>query len=380
MMSSGRARGASALRDEGQEEAIFDRGFWGVIPAGGSGTRLWPLSRSSRPKFLLDLLGTGRSLLQQTVDRLRPLCGDQIMVVTGEPHIAAVREQLPDIPADQLVTEPSGRESMPAIGLAAALIERIDPDAVIGSFAADHVVGDQETFERQVAAAVTVAREGFLVTIGIEPTYPATEFGYIKVGSTLTLPDAPAARAVAAFVEKPDAATAAGYLQSGEYRWNAGMFVVKATVLLDLLASQLPAMAAELRAIAADPESMPARWPHLTKITIDHAVAEPAAAAGRMAVVPGDFQWDDIGSFASLARWLPRTSTGAAVLGDQRQVVTDGSSVLIAGTDRLIATIGTDDLVVVDTPDAVLVTTPDRAQEVKRLVDELKAAGRAELT
>ncbi|NNG36273.1 mannose-1-phosphate guanylyltransferase [Nakamurella aerolata] len=364
----------------GQEDVISHSGFWAVIPAGGSGTRLWPLSRSTRPKFLLDLLGTGRTLLQQTVDRLRPLCGDQIMVVTGESHIAAVREQLPDIPRDQLVTEPSGRDSMPAIGLAAALIERIDPEAVIGSFAADHVVGDSETFEREVGQAISVARQGFVVTIGIEPSYPATEFGYIRAGESMALPDAPAARAVASFVEKPDGPTAAGYLESGEYRWNAGMYVVKAGVLLDLLAEQLPAMATALREIAADPASMPERWPQLTKITIDHAVAEPAAAAGRMAVVPGDFQWDDIGSFGSLARWLPRTAAGTAVLGDQAMVMADGAGVVIPGTGRLVATIGTENVVVVDTPDALLVTTVERAQDVKRLVDELKATGRVDLT
>ena len=179
-------------------------GFWGVIPAGGSGTRLWPLSRANSPKFLHDLTGSGRSLLQGTVDRLQPLCGSNLLIVTGASHAEAVREQLPELGPNDLLVEPSPRESMPAIGLAAAILEKRDPDAVLGSFAADQVVGDTSVFEDTVRQAVEVAREGYLVTVAIRPTYPSTGFGYIRTGRSLRLSDAPDAHDVAAFVEKPD--------------------------------------------------------------------------------------------------------------------------------------------------------------------------------
>jgi len=358
-------------------------GFWAVIPAGGAGTRLWPLSRSSSPKFLHDLTGAGRSLLQATWDRLEPLCADHIMVVTGVLHEAAVRTQIPGLAAANLVAEPSPRDSMAAIGLAAAMIERRDPDAIIGSFAADHVIGEPEIFADCVREAVAVARTGYLVTIGIEPTGPATGFGYIHVGESLATPGAPNGRAVRSFVEKPDEITARGYLATGEYRWNAGMFVVKASVLLGLLAEFHPAMAAGLREIAAEPARLAELWPGLTKVAIDHAVAEPAAAEGRVAVVPGRFTWDDVGDFASLGSLLSDTADvrGLKVLGDIDLLLSkDTTGVVIPGSGRTVAVIGLDDIVVVDTPDALLVTTREHAQDVKALVDQLKATGRADLT
>ena len=358
-------------------------GFWAVIPAGGAGTRLWPLSRSSSPKFLHDLTGGGRSLLQATWDRLEPLCGHHIMVVTGASHEAAVRTQLPGLALANLVAEPSPRDSMAAIGLAAAMLERRDRDAVIGSFAADHVIGEPETFAKCVREAVAVARTGFVVTIGIEPTCPATGFGYIHVGDRLAIPGAPNGRAVRSFLEKPDEETARGYLDTGEYRWNAGMFVVKASVLLDLLAESHPGLAADLRDIASDPARLVELWPGLTKVAIDHAVAEPAAALGRMAMVPGPFSWDDVGDFASLGSLLSNTAEvpGLKILGELDLVLAkDTTGVVIPGSGRTIAVLGLDEIVVVDTPDALLVTTREHAQDVKALVDLLKAAGRSDLT
>ena len=354
--------------------------FWAVVPAGGAGTRLWPLSRAASPKFLHDLTGSGRSLLQETLDRLQPLVGDRVLVVTGKVHEAAVREQLPGLPTDQLVAEPSPRDSMAAIGLAAALLERRDPHALLGSFAADHVIEDADAFRTCVEAAVDVAEQGFVVTIGIEPTHPATGFGYIKLGKPIG--NGPG-RVVDQFVEKPDAARAAEYIASGEFRWNAGMFVVRAAVLLDLLATWHPELAAGLRAIAADPESLAERWPGLERIAIDHAVAEPAASVGRVAVVPGDFRWDDIGDFHSLASLLPdaERASGIKVLGDATLVESlDSTGVVIPAAGRTVAVVGLEDVVVVDTGDALLVTTRQRAQDVKAVVDTLKATGRGHLT
>ncbi|MEP7033994.1 MAG: mannose-1-phosphate guanylyltransferase [Dermatophilaceae bacterium] len=358
-------------------------GFWAVIPAGGAGTRLWPLSRSSSPKFLHDLTGAGHSLLQATWERLQPLCGDQIMVVTGTLHEQDVRAQLTGLAMTNLVAEPSPRDSMAAIGLAAAILERRDPDAVMGSFAADHVIGEPEVFTKCVREAAVVAQSGYLVTIGIEPTYPATGFGYIQVGGTLSIPGAPNGRAVLSFVEKPDEATARRYLATGEYRWNAGMFVVKASVLLELLAAVHPVMAASLRDIAAEPERLAELWPELPKIAIDHAVAEPAAANGRVAVVPGSFSWDDVGDFSSLGALLSdaRGVPGLRVLGDAGLVLAkDATGVVVPGSGRTVAVLGLEQVVVIDTPDALLVTTREHVQEVKALVDLLKATGRAHLT
>ena len=356
-------------------------GFWAVVPAGGAGTRLWPLSRAAHPKFLLDLTGSGRTLLQATVDRLEPLTGDRVVVVTGAAHADAVRAQLPGLAGDQVLAEPSPRDSMAAIGLAAAVVERQDPQAVIGSFAADHVIPDTAAFESVIREAAEVAREGHLVTIGIEPTSPATGFGYIRAGEAL--PGFATALRAVEFVEKPDAVRAAQYVASGEFRWNAGMFVVRAATLLDLLAQWHHELAAGVRAIAASPERLDELWPGLTRIAIDHAVAEPAADAGHVVVVPAPFTWDDVGDFASLAELLPPVEgePGLRVLGSVDDVTTiDASGIVAAAGGRRVAVVGIEDVVVIDTPDAVLVTTRSRAQDVKAVVDTLQAQGRTDLT
>lgn len=353
--------------------------LWAVIPSGGAGTRLWPLSRAAEPKFLHDLTGSGRSLIQTTVDRLIPLVDDRVVVVTGETHAAAVADQLPELARGSILAEPSPRDSMAAIGLAAALLERRDPDAVMGSFAADHVVSDVHGFRAGVALAERAAREGWLVTIGIEPTHPATGFGYVQLGDAL--PGHPGVCAVRRFVEKPPADVAAAYCASGDYRWNAGMFLVRPGVLLDLLAGQHPEFARTLRAIAADPAGLAAAWPSLPRISIDHAVAEPAAEAGRVAVVPAAFGWDDIGDFASLAAMHGAEAPGLAVLGDPALVrALDATGLAVPAAGRTIVVVGLEDVVVVDTQDALLVTSTARAQDVRSIVAGLEQAGEGHLT
>lgn len=354
--------------------------FWGVVPAGGAGTRLWPLSRRASPKFLHDLTGSGRSLLQDTLARLAPLTGAQVMVVTGQAHVEAVRDQLPDLPGEQLLVEPGPRDSMPAIGLAAAVLERHDPQAVLGSFAADHVIRDEAAFRARIREAVETARTGALVTLGLTPTHPATGFGYIRAAGAW--PGAPA-RQVAEFVEKPDRERAETYLASGDYLWNAGMFVVGATTLLDLLHTWHPELAEALRLLAAEPEQLEAVWPGLPRISIDHAVAEPAAAAGQVAVVPAEFPWDDVGDFGSLAGLIGEApdTPGLRVLGDPGSVVGhDSTGLVVAHGGRTVVTLGLEDIVVVDTPDALLVTTRSRAQDIKEVVAALGRAGRDDLT
>lgn len=353
--------------------------LWAVVPAGGAGTRLWPLSRSAAPKFLLDLTGAGRSLLQQTRDRLTPLVGDRFVVVTGQAHREAVARQLPGVADRWVLAEPSPRDSMAAIGLAAALLERHDPAAVIGSFAADHVVEDPDGFRECVRTAVAAARDGWLVTIAVEPTSPSTAFGYVRLGDPLA--EHPGVRLVQEFVEKPSLPTAREYLASGHYRWNAGMFVVRPALLLDLLAEQDAAFAADLRAVAEQPARLPELWPGLPRIAIDRAVAEPAAAAGRVVSVPASFDWDDVGDFEALGRLLDSTPGAPTVLGDPRRVVgLDTTGLVVAAGRRTVAVVGVSDVVVVDTDDALLVTTRRHAQQVRWVVETLRDTGRGDLT
>lgn len=341
-----------------------------VIPAGGSGSRLWPLSTPDRPKFLLDLRGTGSSMLQDTVARLRPLT-DDVLVVTGQRHADGVRAQLPELADEQLLTEKSPRNSMPAIGLAAAVVEQRRGPAVIGSFAADHVIGFPEPFREAVRRAVDVARTGLVATIGIEPSEPSSAYGYIEQGEPLE--GLAGAHSVMAFIEKPDADTAAQMIAQGGFVWNAGMFVTRTDVLLGHLERLQPTLHAGLREIAAawdtdDREAVVARvWPTLTSIAIDHAIAEPVAAAGGVAVVPADFDWHDVGDFASLAALLTPDANGVVSVGRSAPVVlTDAARAMVVGGDLPVAIVGIDDVTVVHTDRAVMVLGAGAAQQVRK--------------
>ncbi len=328
---------------------------------------MWPLSRPDRPKFLLDLLGEGRTLLQATVDRVQPLA-DITMVVTGVRHVSAVAAQLPGLAEADVVAEPSPRDSMAAIALAAALLEHRHGPIVMGSFAADHVIRTPDAFDAAVREAVEVARTGKVVTIGIAPTEPSEAFGYIEAGGLI----GETARDVAAFTEKPDAETAAGFLATGRYFWNAGMFVMRTDVLLGHLDRLQPGIATGVRELAAAWDG-PRRdaalaewWPTLTKIAIDHAIAEPVAAAGGVAVVPADLDWNDVGDFHTLASLLTARADGVIEV-DRGDVtaVQDAVGAVVIGGDRPVVIIGIPDAVVVDSGDALLVTTRAAAQQVK---------------
>lgn len=364
-------------------------GLHAIIPAGGIGSRLWPLSRAGAPKFLHDLSGSGRSLLRDTWDRVAGLAGpERVMIVTGRAHRGAVEEQLPEVSDANLVLETEPRDSAAAIGLAAAILLRREPGVIVGAFHADHVIRDTRGFRRAVEQAVAVARTGVIATIGITPTSPAIGFGYIRCAEPVAIAGAPGAVAASAFVEKPDLATARRYLQAGDYLWNAGMFIARASVLMDWIRRGDPALAdglTELAAVWDDPAqrgpAVDRIWPRLTKIAIDYAVAEPAAAAGSLVVVPGDFDWDDVGDFASIAKLHSGgRATDLAILGESPTVLADSSTgVVIAEGKRVISLIGVRDIVVVDTPDALLVTTTENAQRVKSVVDALKLSGRTEV-
>jgi mannose-1-phosphate guanylyltransferase len=367
-----------------QRTLPLDR-FYSVIPAGGIGSRLWPLSRAEAPKFLHDLTGSGQTLLRDTWDRLAPISGEQrVMVVTGRAHRAAVEDQLPALRDPNVVLESEPRDSTAAIGLAAAILERREPGVIIGSFAADHVIKNVPLFTAAVREAVAAADAGYITTIGIKPTEPAVGFGYIHAGDPLTVPGAPSALLVRSFVEKPDLATAEKYLAGGAHLWNAGMFIARADRLLEEIGRTKPTLLKGLLELAEawdDPATRgPAVdriWPNLEKIAIDYSVAEPAAAAGRLAVVPGYFDWDDVGDFASLAKLNSGgRKSDLAILGENARVLADSSSgIVVSQTKRVISLIGVKDIVVVDTPDALLVTTSENAQRVKSVVDALKVTG-----
>ncbi|GAA2988469.1 mannose-1-phosphate guanylyltransferase [Microbacterium terrae] len=363
--------------------------FYAVIPAGGIGSRLWPLSRADAPKFLHDLTGSGNSLLRDTWDRLEPLAGPgRIAVVTGRAHRAAVEDQLPGIPDVNVFLESEPRDSTAAIGLAAAILHRREPDVVIGSFAADHVIRVPHLFEWSVRQAVAVAREGYICTIGIQPSEASVGFGYIKKAGELLVDGAPEAAVVERFVEKPDLETAKAYFADRSYLWNAGMFIARADVLLAEIAAQEPELHAGLLELAEAWDDRELRgpavdriWPTLKKIAIDYTVAEPAAAKGRLAVIPGHFDWDDVGDFASLAKLNSGgRSENLAILGQNPRVLSDAATgIVVSQTKRVISLIGVRDIVVVDTDDALLVTTSEHAQRVKGVVDALKLTGRGDV-
>ena len=362
--------------------AVLDR-FYGVIPAGGVGTRLWPLSRAAAPKFLHDLTGSGSTLIRATYDRLAPLSGDRVMVVTGAVHRQAVRQQLPEISNKNLVLELEPKDSAAAIGLAAAILYKRDPQIIMGSFAADQVIAPVEVFQQAVREAVHTAAQGFIVTIGIQPTHPSTGFGYIRAGEQLNVTGAPSAHSVVEFVEKPSVDVAQTYLASGSYSWNAGMFVAPVDLMLKHLEANEPVLYAGLMEIADAWDTTRRRevvrriWPTLPKTAIDYAVAEPAAAAGDVAMIPGAFSWDDVGDFAAIGRLNPaEENSDLTVMGDGARVYSENASgIVVSDTKRVIALIGIEDVVIVDTPDALLVTTKEHAQEVKKAVEHLKASG-----
>jgi mannose-1-phosphate guanylyltransferase len=370
------------MSDLDEEQPIY-----AVIPAGGSGTRLWPLSRATNPKFLHALTGTSDSLIQATASRVAPMAEpERIFVVTGTAHAATVARQLPAIPFENILVEPSPRDSCAAIGLAASIIFRRDPDAIMGSFAADQLVRDQPSFLRVIRAAVTGAAEGYLMTVGITPTHAETGYGYLQCGEVV---GPGPVRTVKEFKEKPSREVAEAYLLEGNYLWNASMFVWKVAVFLDELARQQPALHAGLSTIA-EAWGTPSQdavlgevWPTLPKISVDHAVMEGAADVGLVSTVPGDFGWHDIGDFHALGEVLVPDADGNAIVAahpdaEASVVMRDTkNSVVVSASGRLVATVGVHDLIVVETEDAVLVCPRQRSQEVKAIVDELKQRGDA---
>jgi mannose-1-phosphate guanylyltransferase len=329
-----------------------------VILAGGSGTRFWPLSRAAKPKQFLALV-TERALIAETFFRVEALCpAARSWVVCGKAHEQGVRELLPKL---NVIVESAAKNTAPAIGLACVKVLAQDPDAILAVLPSDHHVVRADEFRRTLQAAAKVAEGGDLVTIGIQPTRPETGYGYLKRGESI----GGGAFRVAAFVEKPNLETAQKYLADPSYSWNAGIFVFKAAAMMDAIGHHLPALHEAL--IADTFSSAPS-------ISIDYGVMEKEA---RIALVPGDFGWSDVGSFAALPEVRALDSRGNAIAGDAIVVDSDGCVVLSQG-GRLVTAVGVRDLCVIDSGDAVLVVPRDRAQDVRAIVDELKRSGRSD--
>ncbi|WNV74781.1 sugar phosphate nucleotidyltransferase [Geodermatophilus sp. DSM 44513] len=354
-----------------------------VVMAGGSGTRLWPLSRAARPKQLLDVVadegGGAHSLLAEAFDRLRAVLPvERIWVCTAARYGEQVRAALPELAADRLVLEPTARDTANAVGLAAALVADVDPDAELAVVSADHVIRPVERFAAALHTAydVLATRPRALVTLGITPTAPATGFGYVQRGAPTGVPGASEA---VSFREKPDRATAEAYLASGEYLWNSGMFVWRARTVLDALAEHLPESAAGLARVVAVPAG-PERdavlaevFPTLPRISVDYAVLEPAATEpGRVLVVDLDVEWLDVGSWPALAGTLDADAAGNAVRGLTVLLDSDRNVVLSDDPGHLVALVGVRDSVVVHTADVTMVCPLADAERVKQLLAEVE--------
>jgi mannose-1-phosphate guanylyltransferase len=351
-----------------------------VVMAGGSGTRFWPASRAACPKQLLSLVGK-TTMLRQTVDRLGDLVTpQQTLIITNRRLITAVREQLPELPACSLVGEPCKRDTAPCIGLAALLVSSNDPDATLVVLPADHVIRSADRFRDAVRQAVRLVDEhpGRIVTFGIRPSYPAEIFGYIQRGARIDAnPEEAPAYEVKRFREKPDAATATQYVAAGDYYWNSGIFVWRAATILEALQAREPQMLAHLEKIvdawgSPDQEAVfDDQFTAIQGISIDYAVMEHAR---HVAVIEAPYDWDDLGSWQSLARLIGTDASDNTIVGRHLGVRTRGS-IVRSSEDHLVVTVGLEDCLVVHTPEATLVANKQDEEAIRQIVQELESRG-----
>jgi mannose-1-phosphate guanylyltransferase len=349
--------------------------YYAVIMAGGGGTRLWPLSRQDRPKQALQLFGD-RTLFQIAVDRLLPLFPpERILVVTSAAYAVELCAQRPALTEANFIIEPAPRGTAPALGLAALAARRRDPQAVMACLTADHFIRSEERFRALLAAAAEVAAQGQLVTLGIEPTFPSTGFGYIQREKLLGTYGGFEVYRAAHFKEKPKLEEAQAMLADGLHAWNSGMFVWRAQRLLDEFAWQMPGFHHQLMQMDADPALLAAIWPSVQNTTIDYGIME---GAEQVAIIPaGGLGWNDVGSWESLFEVLPADAAGNAVFGAEHLGL-ESRGVLVHSSHperKLVATLGLSDVVIVDTGDVLLVCPREKAQEVRALVNALKERG-----
>jgi len=351
-----------------------------LILAGGAGTRLWPRSRKNRPKQLLDIVAKN-TMLQETYIRIRPMLSpEEIFVVTNRTYAPFIKAQLPLLPTGNIITEPEGKGTAPCIGLAALHMRRMNPDEIMASLHADHVIEKPEVFRRALKAAVKVAEHDYLVTLGIKPTHPETGYGYICRGELWGEVDGFQVYYAERFMEKPDEETAKAFLAEGRYYWNSGIFIWKLSTILEEFKRHLPGLYGQLMeidsAIGTEEEEkvLERVWKGVKHETIDEGIMEKA---DRVMVIPVDIGWSDVGNWATLADILPKDTDNNVVVGGEH-IGIDTTGSLLYSTKRLIATVGLKDMIVVDTDDVILVCPKDRAQDVKELVRKLKVNNKDE--
>jgi mannose-1-phosphate guanylyltransferase len=342
-----------------------------VIMAGGSGTRFWPLSRSNKPKQFLELT-SDKTLIAETLARARTFSGlENCLIVCGARHAALVKKSLPKLRTKNILIEPAARNTAPAIALAALHVAKRNPEGVLVVLPSDQHVSNLSAFAAAIDEAVSIADTGMIVTLGITPTRPETGYGYIKQGAKLS----GQTKRVAAFVEKPDVSTAKKYVSSKQYLWNAGIFVFRADVMLEAFSAHLPQSNEPLENIFESLGTNKAatvlarEFNNIPANSIDYAIAEKAE---NMAVVPCDCGWSDVGSFNALSEVRAMDANGN-VSDSASHVVIDSRDCVVVGNQKLIALVGMNDVVVVDTPDALLVMPKDRSQDVKKVIEALKA-------
>lgn len=357
--------------------------LYALILAGGSGTRLWPKSRQSSPKHLLQL-HTSSSMIRETVERIRDTIDiNHIFVITNQDQGQGVRTDLPEIPQGHIVAEPFGRNTAWAMGLGAYYIAKENPEATIINLAADHVIIDREGFSKTMDAAFAAANSGdYLVTIGIKPTFPHSGLGYIRVGEEKRTIVGTDVYTVASFTEKPDVETAKNFLSSGQYYWNANLYTWRASAIKQALQKHTPEVFQGLETInqaigtPAEIDTIADVYNQAQSVQIDKGVSEKA---DNLLMIPGSFDWYDIGDWGVLYDLKKKHEGANVILGNTEGCLTlDTKGSLIQTDQRLIATIGVTDLVIIDTQDALLICPRNRVQDVKKVVEQLKAEGKTE--
>ena len=350
--------------------------MFAVIMAGGQGTRFWPKSRKSKPKQFLDIIGN-ETMIRRTIDRLTPVVPkEKIYAVVNASHLQDTIGQT-SLSEDSIIVEPIGRNTAPCIGLAALYVQRKDPEGVMVALPADHHIEDQQAFLKTLLVAEEAATSsGYLITLGMEPKYPTTGFGYIEKGELLGESGSKEFFKVKRFTEKPDLSTAIEFLADGNFLWNSGIFVWKVSAIMEQIKTHLPFLYKGLMKIreaigtGQEREAISEVYSNIEGISIDYGVMEKSDIT---AVIPSDFGWNDVGSWASLDEVLPKDQDGNLLIG--KCISLDTRDTVVYGKDKLIATLGLDGIVVVDTEDAILISRKDKCQDVKKIVERLEKEG-----
>ncbi|WP_303918397.1 MULTISPECIES: mannose-1-phosphate guanylyltransferase [Draconibacterium] len=351
-----------------------------LIMAGGSGTRFWPRSKTAKPKQYLNIFGE-QSLLQDTIERFATFTQkENIYIVSSATQAKVLEEQTPMLPKENLIYEPVGRNTLPCIGLAAMYAEREDPDGVMVVSPSDHLITNTALFEDTVLAAAKIANErDGIVTLGITPTYPATGYGYVQTAEDITGNETIKQFKVERFVEKPDEATAADYLKQGGFYWNSGLFVFKVSVFLKAVEEFAPELYADLRKIQADlgnpsyPETLDTIYRAVESISVDYGIMEHAK---NIYLVEGNFDWNDLGSWESVYQTDKKDENGNAGMGEA--IFLDAKNSYVSTDDGLVAVVGLDDVIVVRDGNTTLVCKRDNAEDIKKIVEQLKANNKSE--